>query len=290
MNNEFLKNFISTRKNNKSYNKNKIKRKLSTGYEDKEITTRPSIKKSIDRNITKKNKNSKKSDFDFRKEHVQNFLISLQSREYMKDDNIPIIACVLRRSKDYDIDYVIQLIQSLKRNITVDVEYVCLSDVDVSNFCTHLKFEKNWSGWWSKLELFSHPYLKGKKVIYFDLDVVIQNNIDDFILYDHNFSMLKGFSKNGIVNSSIMAWAGDRSHISDSFVPDVHMNEYKQKHKWGDQDFTRLHVKDKIDLIQNTFPNLVSSKKHSDIDQIKSSSIVCFHGNPRPRQVNWKVL
>lgn len=200
------------------------------------------------------------------------------------------IALVLRKSADYDVDYVEKLVHSLKKNIKdEEIEYVCISDTALGNICTKINFEYNWPGWWSKLELFSHPYLKGKPVIYFDLDIIVKKDITDFVSTNHNFSMLRGLSKNGIVNSSIMAWSRDRSYISKQFDPSIHIYEYKQKNKWGDQDFIRNHVNDKISFIQDSFPDMISSKKYSNIKRIRSSRIVCFHGKPRPRDVKWKI-
>lgn len=286
--NSFLKSFMSKRKNGRGHapvkREVKIKYKTSEGYKEKEDI--------LSKKIVKKNEQhfAKDISIDKKTQYVKYFLNRIRSIQEEKPNhmNKKIIACVLRRSKDYDVDYVNHLIQSLKMYVNVDVEYVCISDVDVSDICTWIQFENDWPGWWSKLELFSHPYLKGKDVVYFDLDVIVKDDITDFISKKHNFSMLRGLSKDGIANSSIMAWSKDRSYISKQFNPDIHIVEYKQKNKWGDQDFTRIHVNDEISFIQDHFPYMVASKKYSSKEEISSSKIVCFHGKPRPREVGWK--
>lgn len=222
-----------------------------------------------------------------KRNHVLKFLNSVTMSKNTVD-NKEIIAFVLRHSADYDVDYLDHIIRSIKKNINLEVEFVCLSDIDVSKYCTWVEFQHQWDGWWSKLELFSHPYLKGKKVTYFDLDVVIVGDITEIVASHHDFTMLRGFSGKAPVNSSMMAWSGDKSFIANSFDYEKHSEEFKKPLKWGDQDFTYLALGKKVDFFQDRFPNQIVSKKMGKVDLTKNR-VVCFHGKPRPRDVGWKV-
>ena len=223
--------------------------------------------------------------------YVKDFLNKLNSSENKHKNKI--VAFVLRKSKDYDVDYLEKILSSLRENISVEVEYVCLSDIDVSSYCTWIKFQHDWPGWWSKLELFSHPYLRGREVVYFDLDTVIQGDITPLIEYDHNFSMLRDFLFDHRYGSGVMAWKGDRSYITNNFKIDIHPKTYVTSENWGDQAFIRDNVNEKIEVLQDLLPDKVKicsykSSRHR-IKNKKEYHIVCFHGKPRPREVQWRV-
>lgn len=261
----------------------------------------PRIKNKPKKSIYK----SKNNNIDKRK-YVLNFLNSLsKERPNSMDSSLAlgtdnekcdrVIAFVLKKSEEYDIDYLEHIINSLKKYVNSNVEYVCLSDINVEKYCTWIKFENDWPGWWSKLELFSHPYLRNKNVTYFDLDVIIKDDITPLINYDVEFAMLKGFSnykksnKVAKVNSSIMKWNTDLKYISDAFDEKKHIKEYRSWGKWGDQDFIHHNINKPIKMLQDIFPKMVCSKKYNKntLDQCK---IICFHGKPRPRDVNWNWM
>lgn len=288
MTNNFLKSFISKRKNLKGYspeNPKNIKYKTSKGYDDKKM-----INKIVKRTLNQVGDESlvdlNTVEIDEKTKYVKetlNRLLNSNLEPPMKKT----IAFVLRKSPEYDIDYLIRIIESLKKNVTVDVEYVCISDVDVSDICTWIQFENDWPGWWSKLELFSHPYLKGKDIIYFDLDTVINRNIDHLITYNHKFSMLRDFLFKQRYGSGIMAWSGDRSYITRAFDLDVHPQKYVTSEDWGDQAFIRDNVREKIEIIQDLTRVKVGSYKKTP--NRRSMDIICFHGKPRPRDVKWRI-
>lgn len=202
------------------------------------------------------------------------------------------IACVLRKSKEYDVDYVEHLVKGIKGNLHVDAEIVCISDTNVSHVCKQIEFEHDWPSWWCKLELFSHPYLKGKEVVYFDLDTIIQGDITPLVEYDHNFSMLRDFYFKQRFGSGVMAWKGDRSYITKAFNPHKHPKEYVTSENWGDQAFIRDNVGEKIGIIQDVTTVKVDSYKLITKKRGKSlrdCDVLCFHGKPRPRSRKWKV-
>lgn len=261
--------------------------------------TKPEIPKEVKKDVKnetvpiseKRKEEYSKEELD-KKEYINIFLASLtQENESSLAYEKKIVAFVLKKSKEYDVDYLEKVLDSLKTNINVEVEYVCLSDIDVSKYCKWLKLENGWAGWWSKLELFTHPYLKGKDVVYFDLDTIIKNDITPLIKYNHSFSMLRDFYFNHRYGSGVMAWSGDRSYISEQFDPIEHPKKYVTSEDWGDQAFIRDHVNQEIETLQDlSLVNIMSYKlARKKRESLLNADIVCFHGKPRPREVRWKV-
>lgn len=129
------------------------------------------------------------------------------------------IVCVLRAGGKvgYDSSWVEKLNNSLKRNLTVLFRFVCLSDCDVP--CDRIPLENIGEGYWSKLQLF-RPGLFTGPVLFFDLDTLICNNIDELvnnIVKQNNFLMWKDYDYN-ISSSAIMYWNGDYSFIYKKYL------------------------------------------------------------------------
>ena len=91
----------------------------------------------------------------------------------------------LKHGTKYPSEYVNTLYNMVKRNCTLDFEFVCLTD-DVTGIDPNIKIlslPKTLKGWWCKPYMFSNDLpLKGT-VLYMDLDVVISNNIDHLFTY-----------------------------------------------------------------------------------------------------------
>lgn len=200
------------------------------------------------------------------------------------------VACVLKLGGDYNGDYVYRLYKSIKRNTNFCFEFVCLSDEREARS----RLKNDWLGWWAKIELFN---LKGR-VLYFDLDTVILNNIDCIFevvngLGTNEFMGVKAFHPERCLkeetnfNSSIMAWNGNFKFIYDNFDYDKEKNNIDES-MFGDQDYIsrELRVRNvKIRFWQDEIGGLYSYKKHCQGELPDDARVVCFHGNPRPREV-----
>jgi hypothetical protein len=128
------------------------------------------------------------------------------------------IACVLRAGGKfgYDSSWVKKLENSVRRNLTIDHKFICLSDVEVP--CQRIPLDPQGIGWWAKIQLFK-PKLFDGPVLYFDLDTVLCNNIDDLVstlLNQNNFLMER--AKHNISSSAIMYWNGDYSQIYKKYI------------------------------------------------------------------------
>ncbi len=97
------------------------------------------------------------------------------------------VACVKWGDK-YGAESVNRLQQMVAKNLTVKHNFVCITDdmddVDCDTILPTNELELD--GWWAKMFLYKPELLTGK-VLYLDLDVVIQNNIDALVSYSDGF-------------------------------------------------------------------------------------------------------
>jgi hypothetical protein len=152
-------------------------------------------------------------------------------------------------------------------------------------------------GWWQKVGLFS-PDLFGpsQRILYLDLDVVIIRTLNVIVQAQEPFCMIENFGMNkghAAHNSSCMLWTPtpETARIFTQFSPDV------MKHLHGDQCWIWRVMHPHI---HNWFPWQFVSYKYEKLPQYKKgneeTSVVVFHGNPKPHQVrkepmikeNWK--
>lgn len=181
------------------------------------------------------------------------------------------------------VEYNATQVQWLKRQCDKylsGVDFICLTDVGEIEGVNTLPLLHNWSGWWSKIELFRFD-----DVFYLDLDTVILNDIR-YMLDLTNFYALRnlsGHKRNGkvVMGSGIMSWSGSYRHVYDNFDIDKTHLYSKNQNRWGDQGY--IHEQVKYNALQDAFPGKIYSYKFDGIDQANPpGDIVCFHGNPKP--------
>ena len=154
------------------------------------------------------------------------------------------VVCVKWGNK-YISKYANVLNSMVKRHTTVQYQFHCITD-DPNGLDTDINVIRlpghPWiKTWWSKLWMFSPEMpLKGN-ILFFDLDVVIFDNIDP--LFTHNpgkFNIIRDFNRCRVKdwkqsNSSCMRWeSGTMDHLYTNFVSN-HGRITKQL--WGDQDW-----------------------------------------------------
>jgi hypothetical protein len=197
------------------------------------------------------------------------------------------IACVFKskgnpRGADYTIDWVSKLYNSLARNIDIEFQFNCLSDVDTPYNTIPLVLDS--VGFWNKLELF-RPGLFDGPVLYFDLDVVICKNLTSLInsLPKNQFLMIKEPYR-GITNSSIMYWDGDYSYLYTRYceAKDAIINEYKVGGlRFGDQGFISENVH--YEFLEKYMPlNSIGWKHHKVNTTLEDPSIIVFTSTQKP--------
>lgn len=194
------------------------------------------------------------------------------------------VACVLRSGGCYNGEYVRRLVAGVRENLHVEHRMLCLTDMDeAAEHCDVLPLITNWPGWFAKLELFR---LTGS-VLYFDLDTVIQGDITPLARYPHRFSMLSDFFRPQDPASGVMAWHGDYSRLFHGFSLDQ-IDQFKVTGCWGDQGYIAQHVQP--ERLPDLFPGMFASYKASSPAEKQRAAVICFHGHPRPHEVNWNAV
>lgn len=213
--------------------------------------------------------------------------------------------------KKYPKFYVERLYNMVKRNTTKDFDFYIYTDNLTLYPEKHYKVIEHDTddiGWWCKLNLFRKGVLPPGEYLYFDLDVVIVDNIDCF--FDHSsFAITRDFIRpdNGIIpgkeyNSSALRFNNTRTQgIYDFYSQNkkTWKSYQKQVHFFGDQNVISQYVNHYPDFL-NVFPDewLWSLKKGQERGEhvgdrsqwfgrkIPENGKVCvFHGNPSPQDI-----
>ena len=182
-------------------------------------------------------------------------------------------------------EYVEKLCDMVFRNTSKEFNFICFTDDDQSYdpMVQKRPIPKECKGWFAKLFLFSKEAdLKGR-TFYFDLDTIINGNLDEYFEYKGKFAILRDFYRPDGYGSGLMAWQeGYGEHIWNAFK-----NLNYPEIQGGDQSFIEKFVKD-ADILQDVFPGIIKSYKGDDCERWppNGSKIICFHGTPRPHEVS----
>lgn len=208
------------------------------------------------------------------------------------------IATVLKSGGDFNVAYVNHIADSVKRNSTMPYTFVCLTDLTGKfspNVHKIIQLRHNLPKWWSKMELFAPNKFTTERILYMDLDTMVVDNIDDILQFSGEFMVLRDFNTQCELASGIIAWKNfnPRTYqIYENFMeaPQSHMNSFN-----GDQDFIRTVKYINPEYIQDSYPNKIISYKrdctnNSETSIPTNSSIICFHGKPRPHQINNPII
>ena len=229
------------------------------------------------------------------------------------------VLCV-RFGNKYGREYVERLRNMVARHLTVPYEFVCLTDdqhpIDgvrsiVQPLAGYSKL------WWHKVHMFnSNLPVDKNRIIYFDLDVVIHNNIDKLVdVPDQEFYGIRDFNRKFVpkwdkLNSSVMSWQmGTHTDIFDKF--DKNKNSAMRLH--GDQDWIYQTLGSKIkhwpDSWIQSYKWEIRSRNEIDYSKRENRSfktvvnpkipadccVTVFHGDPKPENIldpyvvdNWR--
>jgi len=193
------------------------------------------------------------------------------------------VFCVYKTGGDYTAKYVQKLYDCVIKHSSLPIDFYCFTNSEEELPGTKVLLQHNLPGWWSKIEMFK---LFQGRVVYFDLDTIIVGNIDSLLNYSGPMAMLKDFC-NPELASGVMAWNSPLQIIYRKAMAQIdhirsHPREWDQKLIAG----TLADAKWNIDIIQNIVKTY-SYKLHCQECIPEDASIVCFHGHPRPHEVNW---
>ena len=208
---------------------------------------------------------------------------------------------------EHGAEYVNKLYAMVKKNTTIPHEFVCLTD-DVEGLNEDIKtiLLPEWiKGWYAKLYLFKHGLfteeklaffdmdsLAGKvneadRIVFFDLDTLIIDNIDELLEYKGEFAALDDFYVPGRFATGVMLFeAGKHSEIWDEWY-----STKKTDYALGDMEFinnlNQGRYTNRLPRLQKLFKGkFCSYKEHCRPYPPDGTSVVCFHGLPRPHEVN----
>lgn len=184
---------------------------------------------------------------------------------------------VLRSGGEYKPEHVQRLAKQVPN-------LVCLSDVEIPGVPT-VKLQHDWPGWWAKMELFGLAF--DTDILHIDLDTLVTGDVTPFLKVGKT-TLLDDFYYPGTLASGLMyIHQNDKKKVWDAFIqdPDKVMAKYKKPPLIGDQGF--LNDVLTAQIWQEVFPKAVVSYKVHCQDGIPSDAVVvCFHGRPRPWDVN----
>lgn len=221
------------------------------------------------------------------------------------------VVCVNWGTK-YGVEYTLRLYNMVKRNTTKDFKFYVLTDV-TDRYAKYpwilpIELDTDLVGWWNKLLLFKEGTLPKGDYLYFDLDVVIVDNIDD-LFGCRSFGITRDFIRpnDGLLpgpeyNSSILKFDNRTTNgIWQHYINNKNLwhGYQKQIHFFGDQNVISHYVNHYPDFL-NVFPDewIWSFKKGAVRGatagdrsryfgaEIPEGGKVCvFHGEPSPDKV-----
>lgn len=230
------------------------------------------------------------------------------------DPNIKITVLCVRFGNKYGREYVERLRNMVSRHLTVPHEIACLTDDQhpIEGVRTIYQPNANYAkGWWHKVHMFDPNLPLAGRIIYFDLDVVIHNNIDKLVTFkSNNFVGIHDFNRKfyaswKYLNSSVLAWThGMESHIWNQFKS----NPKDAQRMQGDQDWIWKLSKDKIsfwpkewimsykwEIRSREELAVINGKRqfkevNNNVKLHPECSIAVFHGDPNPCAVQDKFV
>ena len=236
--------------------------------------------------------------------------------------NVKNYVVCLKHGTKYGSQYVNTLYNMVRRHTTVPYEFVCFTD-DVRGIDEHIRTirlqEIGVHGWWYKVMFFDKNFPLEGNLLYFDLDIVIHDNIDKLFTYDmERFTICRDFNRSlrydwSYMNSSVFRMKSrSLGYVYDNFFKEhaMHMRRFH-----GDQDWIHAQISPEKGAWSFWPDNWIRSYKwemrdRNDLQKIngvrnfttkgvpkigKQSCIAVFHGEPHPHQCkddwvieNWK--
>jgi hypothetical protein len=183
------------------------------------------------------------------------------------------VACV-KAKPNYGHEYVNRLHRAVREHFPVRHRFVCFTDDASGVMCNTKGLPQGIGGWWAKLALFRDGVLKDR-VIYFDLDTLVVDDISFLAEYEGSFALLRDFYRPDGYGSGVMVWNGEHSYIWNKWVA-----AGRPLHPLGDQGWMEQQVK--AELLQELYPGAFKSFKADELeDGPKGAAVVSFHGVPK---------
>lgn len=224
------------------------------------------------------------------------------------------VICVKHGTK-YNEVHVNRLYNMVKRHLTIPHRFVCFtensknlySDIDIRPLPDIAKIQ----GWWWKPYIFAPDHFNPIDTnLFFDLDMVIINNIDKLIRYKQGLfvglqDVGRALDKPTKLGSAVMRWQG--SNFTDIWSKFADNPDISKKYPGGDQDWVWHLHKNKINFFPKTWimsykwevrnikelirvDNKWLFKTVRDPEIDKDTAVLAFHGTPDIEDTQDKII
>jgi hypothetical protein len=226
--------------------------------------------------------------------------LALLEEKWPNGPERPITFCCLQAGNycERGAEYVNKLFDMVARSLPggTSFRFVCLTDdrTGLDHRIEVMALPEDLERWYGKLYLFKRGvFHDGSRVVYFDLDTVIIGGLDNLLSYRGRFATLVDFFFPERVGPAVMAWeAGAVSEVWERWVeagmPRNELGDLWWLNQLGDGEFAR-----QADKLQELFPSMFCSfKRDCHPNPPDGAKVVCFHGLPRPHEVDveWVVM
>ena len=198
------------------------------------------------------------------------------------------VVCVQVGNK-YPFSHVVKLKNMVARNLKIDHQFFCLTDkpqkfdgiqcIDVS---TNLK------GWWAKMKLFNRRIMPTGRILYFDLDTVIIDDLSPLATWKGDFGICGNFTRAAghhkypcKYGSCVMSIGPDFGQgVWDEFA--AKKERFVRRCKYGDQEaIESIYPFAKI-LNKDMAPGFFLGYRDIKATKPPGAAIVVFAGNNKP--------
>ena len=161
-----------------------------------------------------------------------------------------------------------------------------VSEISVVGLTLRPLPNKEWAGWWSKMNLFSPELKELRPFLYMDIDTAVLKSIADLIPPEGKqnlFVALRDFYRPAKLASGLM-WIPDNCFMDKIYAEWIKLPSIIMKRFRGDQDFISSVANANLYWQDISKPEFITTFKPNRVWRTEfpaASAIVCFHGIPR---------
>lgn len=186
------------------------------------------------------------------------------------------------------VEYVQNLHRMVEQHLTIPHRFYVLTDDAASNYPGAIAKPAAHKGWWAKLEIFNPDMRFEGRVMFLDLDTLIVGNIDHIAAYQGHFATLHDFWRPAGLGPAVMLfdpeWA---AWIYQEWRAEGHPKTDPRGDQGWLENRNQGRMRKEVDILQDMHPGeIVSYKTHCVSGIPAGARVVCFHGKPRPHEVN----
>ncbi len=189
-------------------------------------------------------------------------------------------------------DYVNRLFRHVQDHLQAPHDFICFTD-DPTNLAPGITARTlgcaDWN--WNLRKMWAYNPASGLKgrVLLLDLDTLVTGSLDDIAAYSGPFCVAEDFFEPGRHGGGVISFEASQELTKRLWEPLVSRYESINAAVNGSERFYfRRELGEWGDHWQKVLPGqVVSSKVHCRSGVPPDARLVCFHGQPRPHQVNW---